>query len=513
MSGELTKTAAHGAAWTGISRILDQGLRFVTIIVLVRLLLPEDFGIVAMVAIVTMMVLRIVDVGFGDAIVQRKETTDSHISTAFWLLLAVGVFFSLVTVAVSPLIADFFKNELVGPVLAVSSTLFILFSLGSIHAALLRKRLLFFRSSIADAGGAIAYLVAAMIAAFAGFGVWSFVIGNIASAIVLVALRWILCGWWPSLTFSLSSLKDLWGFGFRVTGARLADIMGERLDYLIIGRFLTVTTLGFYSVALRAATTISDTMWLIVTKVSLPAFSIVQDEDERLRYGFLKSVTFISIVALPLFVGLAVVAPELVTVFFGQKWIVSIVPLQILCIAAGMSVLSIGIVSIFLAKGKPGINLKLSIAQVALLVPSLLIGVRFGANGVAIGVSAVAVIMWLARLIFVTRLLDLGIKDYLVSLRPATFGSLVMAVSLFAFRQAVVNLFSLPDVILLASSVLLGGVIYFITLKAVRIRALDEMTELALEMVKPYASLVMAKMPLLRKWASRIVGTASEETK
>lgn len=501
MSGPLTKSVAHGTTWMGISTVLKQGFRFTAMIVLARLLLPEDFGVVAMAVIITSLMLGLFDMGLNQALVQRKEVTASHLSTIFWVMLALGIIFCILVVAISPFAAKFFRNELVGPVLAISSISFIICSLGSVHGALLRKRLDFLRFSIAEGAGAVAYLAVAVTMAFAGFGVWSIVLGGLADNLTYVTLRWILCRWHPSFAFSVSSLRDLWGFGFNHAGTKLVESLSERLDYLIIGRFLAAATLGFYNLGLRAISLPLQNMNFIATTVAFPAFSTIQDEDERLRRGFLKSMTFISIIGLPLFTGVAIVGPELIKVIFGQKWILAVLPMQVLCIMGVFRTIGLVVPSLILSKGRPDINLKLGMARLVVLVPCLLIAVRFGAVGVALGISAVTAIFWLAKQIFANRLIGLGMREYLAALRPAALGSAVMAMVLLAFRYVLTSLLTMPDIGLLAISVVLGAAIYFVTLKVTRTEALNEMTGLVREVAMPYLRPAMLKLGLSREEA------------
>ena len=496
MSGTLRSSAARGVTWLGIAQVVSQGLRSIGTVVLAWLLFPEDFGVIAMAVIVTELVMRAGDLGFGEALIQRKEVTASHLSTAFWTGLALGIIFSAVTVAISPLVADFFGNELVSPILAVSSLAFIIAPLRTVHGSLLRKRLEFFKFSIGEIGQGVTYVAISVSLAFAGFGVWSLVLGNLVSHLALAILRWVLCRWRPSFMFSLKSLRDLWGFGFNVTGSRVVQSFTERLDYLIIGRFLAAASLGFYYLAVKIVTVPITAIWMTVGRVAFPAFSMVQDESEQLRRGFTKSLVYLSIIVLPLFVGLAIVAPELVRVVLGQKWTLAIVTLQILCIMATVRSISITAEPVLRSKGRPDIELKLNLVRVALLVPSLLIGVRFGTVGVALGLSIVATITWLPLQIFANRLIGLRVRDYLAALRHAAFGSMVMALTLLAFRYAAANLLTLPDVWLLISSVLLGAVTYFITLRMTRTEALGEMIELVREVVKPDVRLLTTKMTL-----------------
>lgn len=511
MSGALTRSGVRGVAWFGITQVLNQTVRFLSLIVLARLLFPEDFGVIAMATIVTDLVISTLGLGFAAAIVQRKEVTDSHLSTAFWTGLALGIVLCIVTVLISPLVADFFENELVGPVLAVSSIAFVIAPLRNIHGALLRKRLQFFRFSIGEIGQGVTYVAVALFLAFAGFGVWSLVAGNLAGLLAIVILRWALCRWRPSFMFSVNSWKDLWRFGSNLTGTRVVNFLTDKLDYLIIGRFLAAAALGFYYMGYRIARFPSSGLDMTLGRVAFPTFSIIQGEDERLRRGFTRTLSYLSLIALPLFVGLAIIAPEAVRVVLGQNWTAAILPMQILCIMGAITSIAVTVGPLLRSKGRPDIELKINLVKLALLVPCLLIAVRFGTVGVAAGVSAVAAIMWLTRQVFANRLIGLRMRDYLASLGPAAFGCMVMAATLLTFRYAAASLLTLPDVGLLISSVLLGVVIYFVTLKATRTQALNEMTGLVLEMVKPYSKSVIAHIPLVRKQAPHVVQTGPEE--
>jgi PST family polysaccharide transporter len=490
----------QAATWVGTAQVLGEVLRFVSIIVLARLLSPDDFGVVAMAAIITSAASEIIDMGFNRAIIQRKEVTPGHLSTTFWVGCLIGIFFYGVTVACSPFVGSFFGNKLVGSILAVSSLTFVITPLGSVHGALLRKGMDFFKFSIAEAGEAVGYLIVAVSLAFAGFGVWSIVLGGLAGRCAVVSLRWVLFHWHPSLMFSFSSLKDLWSFGLNVTGIRLVDFLNKRSDYIIIGKFLTSADLGFYNLGLRMVSLPIEGLVFIVSRVAFPAFSLVQDDDERLRRGLIKSAKFLSILGFPLFTGVAIVAPELVRVVFSPKWIPAVLPMQMLCIWASANLISITVPSLILAKGRPNIYLRLTIAKVIVYVPCLLfVGVRFGTVGVALSLAVVSAIFSLAQLVFANRLISLSMRDYLVSLRPAVFASVVMALVLLAFRFAVTNLAALPDIGLLISSILLGVVVYFVTLKVTRTKALDEMVQLVLEMLRPLAKRVTAIRDVFRK--------------
>jgi O-antigen/teichoic acid export membrane protein len=510
MSGPLTRSVARGAVWTGIAQIAAQGFRLISTIILARLLVPEDFGVVTLAAVFTSLVSQTVDLGFNQALVQRKEVTPPHLSTTFWTSWAIGISFCIATVAASPLVASFFNEDSVGPVLAVLSISFVITPLGSVHGALLRRRLEFFRFSMAEISGAVAYLVVAVSLAFAGFGVWSLVFGSLAGDSTYVSLRWILCRWHPSLTFSRQSLKELWGFGIKVTGIKLLSFLAGRLDYLIIGRFLSPAAVGFYNLGRKTSEYPIGGLQLVVMRVAFPAYSSIQDDSERLRRGYSKSVSFVSLIGLPMLIGLAIVTPELVRVLFGDQWIPAILPMQILCFSASRKALSAANSSVFWSKGRPDIELKLSLLALVIDVPALLLGVRFGVIGVALTSVILGFLWWPVEQTIVNRLLGLSLKNYLSAIRPAVFGTVVMVLTLLCFRYGVANFIDLPDAALLTIFVLLGAFTYFIALKIARVEALDEMIGLTLEMGRSYKSLIMAKMASFRRNVSPGVGATPE---
>jgi O-antigen/teichoic acid export membrane protein len=504
MISNITKSVVSGAAWSGISQAVGQSVKFVSVIILARILSPDDFGLLAMVAIVTSVAGNLIDVGFIEAVVQRRELTEKHLVTVFWVMLITGISLCIIVVAISPLIAHFFNNQQVGPLLAVSSVIFIIQSSGGVHSALLRRRLHFFKASMADIGDAIGYMVGVLPSAYFGLGVWSLVIGNITGCIPGVTLRWILSGWRPSFCFSIQSLKDLWKFGINNLSVRLVYVILDRLDSLVIGRFLLPSILGFYSQALKLAKIPSDTLGTIGNRIGLPALAIVQSENQRLQRGLLKGESFLAIIGIPTFVGIAVTAPELVRVILGSQWTSSILPLRILCISGCIAILNIGIPAVFLAKGRPDINLKLSIIQLVLFVPLLLVGVRYGAEGVAIAVSGVSVISWLIRQKFVHQAINLSFKDYLLSLRPALLASLIMAAAILAIHYALTVILRLPDIALFVMEILCGAGIYIATLKISKAQALNEMIVLLVEMVKPYGRMIAIKVSSSNRKTSKL---------
>lgn len=494
MVQNLTTKMVRGATWTGFSQLLVQGIGFATIIVLARILLPDDFGIIAMAAIVLNIALRVIDAGFSEAIVQRKDQTDSHLSTAFWFIASTGAGVCLITVAASTWVGRFFDNEQVGPVLAVSSITFFLIAMGAVHGALLKKRFQFFKSGLADIFEVTGHCVVAVSLALAGFGLWSIVLGNLAGCMTLTISRWCMSGWRPRFHFNKQRFKELWRFGINITGTRLINTLGNKtIDSLVVGKFLSVASLGFYAMALRGASLTADILWFVMNRVAVPTFSLLQDTSERLKRGFIKSVNFTSLVGFPIFVGLALVAREFVSIFFGDKWLPCVLPMQILCISAAIGTMYSGVTYAFVGIGRPDINLKLTTVQILLLIPLILIGVRFEAIGVAVVVLSVNIVIWLSNLIIARRVLGIKILDYFAAQRSAALAVLVMALVLFPIHQFLLSQVNIPDIWSLAGLVTLGAIVYISVLKITKNNALNEITKVLQDMMKSSLGFISVK--------------------
>ncbi len=500
MSSELTKSVVNGAAWSSVSQIATQGLRLVCGIILARILAPDDFGLVAMVAVVTVVTGNLIDMGFIEALVQRREITHTHLSTIYWVILATGITLCFVVMDISPLVAHFFNDDRVAPLLAMTSIIFIIQSAGAVQSAILRRKLLFFKITLSDIGDAVGYMAGALPSACCGLGVWSLVIGNITGCVPGVIMRCLFAEWQPSFIFRRASFQELWNFGINNLGMRIVYIVIDKLDILIMGRFLTPAVLGFYSQAWKWSRLPSDSLSAIGNRIGLPALSLVQNDNKRLQRGLLKCDSFLSIIGLPVFAGMAIMAPEIILTILGHKWIETIVPFQILCISGAITILNIGIPAVFLARGQPDINLKLSLFHLGLLVPSLFVGVRFGAEGVAAVVSAVSLASWIIRQRYVHQVIRLGFKEYLFSLKPAFIATLTMSAAVLALRFILLSMFNLPDTVLVITGSVWGCLIYFAALKAGKSRAMNEMISLATEIIKPCLKLrILRILPEMKR--------------
>jgi len=484
VSSSLSHRAVRGVIWTGSSQLIRQIFSWLVTVVLARLLVPEDFGIVGMTAIFTGFIGQINELGLSAAIIQKKDLTDSHLHTSFWTSLAAGVMLCGVSIGLSPLAADFFNKPLVQPVMAVSSAGFIIGSFGIVHRAILKKKLEFKKIAAAEIGGTVAYGLVAISLAFAGKGVWSLVGGGLSKSFVSVLVLYKSYNWYPRAHFNYSRFKDLFRFGRNVMGANLVQYSASNIDYLIVGKLLSASALGYYTFAYNLATFPLRKISSAVTKVTFPAFSEVQDDNVRLRRAYLKSITYISLITFPLLACLFAVAPEFVKVIYGEKWGPAILPLQILCIAGALYSVGTTVGSIYLSKGRADLEFKLSWFRLVALGAMAAAGARFGIVGVA---SAVTIYCIVSLLIFQTvanSLIFLRMRDYILALLPATLGSTAVVAVVTGYRQ-LQGILGFGDVTLLITSIPVGVVTYFGVLKLANVKAFSEIITLVVGAIKP----------------------------
>jgi len=497
MKEDLTKSTIHGVKWSGISLLSNQVFQFVITAILARLLFPKDFGLVGMAAIFSGLVGTVNDLGLSSAIIQRKELDNSHLSTSFWASLVMGIIIFGIAFVVAPFAANFFEKEIVAPIIIVSSIGFIIGPFGVVHRSLLSKELKFKKIAIIEISATIISGITAISMAFLGFGVWSLVFNGLAANMTKVILLWILCQWHPSIQFSKERFKELFSFGANVTGHRIANYIGANIDYFFIGKFLGDSALGLYTLGYSLATYPQRRLSSIVTKVAFPAFSKIQDDNERIRRNYLKSITYISLVVFPLLISMIILAPYFIKVIYGNKWIPMIIPLQILCVAGFNYAIGTTTGSIFFSKNRPDIAFKMTLGLRVGLLGTLVfiaINVNHSIIGVAVAVVSYTLItrfisQWLAN-----RLIDLKMKNYLWSLFPAVMGCLVMAGVLIGYHYIQNISLKLSDLQFLVSSIIIGGLTYFAFLKLAKVKSFDELLRILSEMVIPFFQLIRKRL-------------------
>lgn len=428
----LGRRILDGVVWLTVVRVVGQLLSWTITIYVVRILSPSDYGLVAMAGAYMSFVLLFSEWGLSAAIVQKRELGRQDLSDVAWAVLAINVALYALSYAAAPLIAGFYNEPRVAAVIRVAAIMFIVRSIGVVPSNMLSRELVFNRQSQAELVANILGAVATLMLALQGFGVWSLVYGTIIIEVVRTLFWFLLYPWKPELTFSLSRVKDLIGFGWKVAVARFIWYLYANMDLLIAGKILGKTQLGYYAIAVQLALMPLDKlMGSTVSQVGFPAFSKVQDDPETLRRYYLKIVNLLAFVSFPVCCGIFLVADSAVRLFLSDKWLPAVLPLQILSVVAAFRSIHLINAPLEMAVGRPGVTIGNFALIVLVLAVSFFVGSSYGLEGLAYSWLVFPVVLLITTSITL-RLIGLPLGAYLKELRHPFVGTgfMVLAVTL-----------------------------------------------------------------------------------
>ncbi len=441
----LRQKAAKGVIWSVIQKWGREAISGLTFVALSRLLAPEAFGLVALAFVFTAFVEIFLDQGFGAAIVQRADLEREHLDTAFWITVLTGILLTAGGIAASGLVAAFFQEPRLAPVLRWLSISFILGALSSTQIAILQRELAFkslaARSLTATTVGGIV----GVSMAFAGFGVWSLVGQNLANGLAGVMVLWRASDWRPGFRLSKKHYKELFTFGISVVGNKMSKVFARRSDDFLIGYFLGPTLLGYYTIGYRLLLIIIRVVTGIINSVAFPTFSRLQHKPEQMQRAFYKVTQYTSLLAFPVFIGLAAVAPELIPVLFGEKWAPSVPVMQILALIGILQSVLVFNGSIMKACGKPSWQLGIMLLTSVCSVIGFLLVVRWGIVAVAASFVIVGYLLAPVSYVAVRRLIQIDFRTYLGQFVAPLSASLVMVIVIlglrYVFKRPELNLY------------------------------------------------------------------------
>ncbi len=458
---ELARATVSGVAWIYLAFALGKGLVFVSTIILARLLVPADFGLLALGLLAVGILDGLRGLGVGAALIYRKEDPERAASVAFFISLAVGGALTLAVLLGAPLAGSFFQEPRVVPVLRALSVSFLLSALTSVPAALIRKQLAFRRRIVPELGKTAAKGLVSVLLALAGFGVWSLVGGQLAGAAASTLLYWRVCRWRPRLGFDRGIARELLGYGGQIVLIAVLGLVLKNVDYLMIGRRLEASQLGYYTIAFRIPDLFIVSLCAIVSQALFPAFAKLRDDVAALRRGFLAAERYTALITLPVGLGTAIVAPYFVEVFYTIRWAPAIPVMQSLAIYSLLQSLSYNAGDVYKAIGRPGFLNYFGSIRLAVTLPVLWIAAGEGIHWVALGQVAIALAFSAAQLVMVCRLLGVRAAALLNSLRPAAVAAAVMAAATLGLDR-VLTLGPAPR---LAAISLAGALVYVLTLQ------------------------------------------------
>lgn len=427
-------SAISNARWASISQAAKTLCQLLGVTVLSRLLVPADYGLMAMALVVTNLAMLIRDMGTAAALIHTSKLTDATVSTVFWFNIGIGLSLALLLLLGAPLIAMSMRAPQLMQVLCALAIVFPIGSVGAVHQALMERESRFKQLAFVEISAAIAGLIVAISTALMGWGVYSLVMQSITMAALSAVQLWGRSNWRPHWLWSSAELAGLWAFSGNLSAFNFINYFSRNVDSMIIGRFLGPGLLGFYSLAYRVMLFPLQTMTMVASRALFPVLSRKQDNLPEMAALYLKSVAVIAYITAPLMVGLFVLREPFVAAVFGPKWRLTADVIAWLAPVGFIQSINSTTGVVFMARGRTDLMLRMGILGAMLMVSAFFIGVRWGVVGVAASYFVANVINVVPSLYFALRQLCLPLHAVVgVVLKPITI-AVLMGCSVFALQ-------------------------------------------------------------------------------
>jgi PST family polysaccharide transporter len=449
-----------GIGWSLVSRVGRQSVQVLLSILLARLLKPEDFGLLGMITVFIGFANVFLDMGFGSALIQKKEVEKDHYNSIFWINLIAGITLAFIFFIASPFIANFYGEPTLNQLTKFISLSFIIGSLGIVQTSILKKSLLFKRLAIVEVGALILSGILGIISALIGLGVWSLAIQTVSLSFFTVIILWFINDWRPAFSFKRSYVKDLLGFSSNLLGFNSFNYWIRNIDNLLVGKILGTAALGIYSNAYRILLAPIYLISYTIGQVLFPAFSTIQENKEEIARLYLKMTGVIALITFPMMTLLFVLSDHFVLGLFGENWIEMIPILRVFSIVGILQ--SIGTINgnLYLSEGRTELQFKVGLVVGLLGISAIVIGLRWGIIGIAIAYGIATTILFYPTLNIAVSLVGLKAMDVLKNFLGIIVCTIIMGLLIWIFDQL------FPDqwahIISLIALSFIGSIIYFV---------------------------------------------------
>lgn len=422
---ELKAKSVSGFGWSTIQQIIGRVTTFAVNLALARLLVPEDFGTVAVLGIFIGISSQLADIGFGSSLVRSEKVDDTDLSTIFYYNIGMSSLLYLVLFVAAPWIADYFHNPVLSSVLRVTSLNLIIHSLSGMQSILVWRQMQFRKDMIIQFSTGAISGITGIVMAYLGYSYWSLVGMGLAGAIVRCVGYWFSSPWRPKLIFSMERLKLHFGYGSRMVAAKMLTSLCDNVVTIIVGRFFSLATLGLMGNAgalyIVPVSVIADP----INKVTFPVLVRFQNNKEKLRAGYRRVMRLLFQLSCPIMVALIVLAHPFYHFFYGDKWMAAAPYFQILCICGILFPINSYNINLLEAKGRSDLHLRLEFVRRVVAVSAAFIGVFFGIYGLLWSTAITQVIHLFINSHYSGRFIDFPLKQQLGELFPFALMSAV----------------------------------------------------------------------------------------
>lgn len=451
----LKQKTTKGLFWSSVERFSNQGMSFLFSVILARMLDPSDFGIIAMITIFFAVAQSFVDSGFSNALVRKTDRREEDLSTCFYFNIGVGIMAYIVLFLIAPLVACFYKQPILSPIIRITGLGVVLNSLCVVQQALFTIKIDFKSQAKVTLSATIISGIVGVILAYQGYGVWALVWQGVVMTLARMALLWLMSKWRPTTGFSKSSFNYLFGYGSKLLASGLLDTIYNNIYPIVIGKFYTPAQLGNYSRALSFAQLPSSNITSILQRVTFPVLSIIQDDIPRLQANYRRLLKLSAFIIFPLMIGLSVVAFPMIRLILTPKWEGCSLYLQIICFALMWYPIHAINLNLLQVKGRSDLFLRIEIIKKIVGVCIMCITIPLGITAMCIGMVASSLISLFINTYYTGKLINIGCLKQMRDLTPIFINSLIMGGIVYFSIQISDN-----DILQLSLSIIVGVLSY-----------------------------------------------------
>lgn len=381
----LRGTATKGIFWTFMQQFGGQLINFGVSLVLARLLMPEEFGLIGMIAVFMAIGQSLMDSGLTQSIIRSEDPNQEDYSTVFFFNLAGSIIVYFLIYFTAPLIASFYRQPALIEILRVYCLSFIIMAFSAVQFARLTKLMDFKTQMLVTIPSLVASGILGIYLAYQGFGVWSLVWRHLFQSFLQTVQLWIRSKWHPSLTFSVSKFKEHFNFGYKLTLSGLLDTVFSNIYQIIIGRYFVASQVGYYTRAQTLRQLPVSNISGALNKVTYPLFASIQNDDVRLKRVYKEIMLMVLFIIAPTLIIMGVLAEPLFRFLFTEKWLPAVPYFQVMCLGGILYPIHAYNLNILKVKGRSDLFLKLEIIKKILVVVVISISIRYGIMGLIWG--------------------------------------------------------------------------------------------------------------------------------
>lgn len=472
----LRKQATFGLIWTFSQQFGTQIVSFIVSLVLARLLLPEEFGLIGMIAVFISVGKALVDSGLTQSLIRSRKLDQVDFSTVFYFNLATSIFIYGIIYFGAPLVANFYGQAILTPILRLYCITFIITAFSAVQLTRLTLKMDFRTQTLVAIPSIIIGGIVGVVMAYMGYGVWSLVWNQIVTALVSTVQLWIYSKWSPSFVFSIEKFKEHFNFGYKLTLSSLLDRIFSNIYLIVIGKYFAPAQVGFYTRAQTTKQLPVQNISAALNKVTYPLFAKIQEDDVRLKRVYSQLMQMVVFVITPIMVLLTIIAEPLFVFLFTEKWLPAVPYFQILCATGILYPIHAYNLNVLKVKGRSDLFLKLEIIKKIVIIITIAITIKFGIIALIYGQVFTSIMAFFINTHYTGKFINYSAWQQIRDILPIILLAIVIGGIIFLVEEFPLS--NQLNIVKIISCGLLGGILYLGSAYLLKLNSLNHLKKI-----------------------------------